>query len=274
MNKSLIVILSSALLISSAFAKDEVVATFKGGDVKESQIVEYITPILAEQNVQGKKFADFSPMDQENIVRMYVRTKVIEQEAKHQGIESSKAFQEKLNNIKTRLLSEELLSKQLENVVTDKMIDEEYNNMVTFLKGSNEIKVSHILVATEAEAKEIKAQLTKDPKKFAAIAKKSSKDESTKIKGGEIGYVTKGQLLPEFENAAMALKVGAISDPVQTQFGWHIIKVLDKRPVSIPSKEEARNSLTMKIKNEAAAKYIKELEDKYNVKVTLPAKTN
>ncbi len=272
MKKTLAILLSSALIFGTAFADDKVVATYKGGDVKESQVEEYIKPIFAAQNAPVKKFMELNAADQENIVKIFVRTRILEAEAKSQGIENSKEFQEKLKSFKERLLTEELLSKQLESVVSDKLLDEEYDNLVKSLKGTNEMKLSHILVPTEKEAQEIEADLKKDPKKFASLAKKHSKDEGTKAKGGELGYVGKGQLVPEFEKAAEALKAGEISAPVQTQFGWHIIKLQDKRPASIPSKKDATASLTQKIKNDAAGKYIISLEEKYNVKVNLPKK--
>ena len=98
-------------------------------------------------------------------------------------------------------------------------------------------RVSHILVATEAEAERIRAEVT--PENFAQLARENSTDTSTKDNGGDLGTLTKGQFVPEFDTAAFALKDGEISQPVKTQFGWHIITV-DTTPASTTSFSEAK----------------------------------
>ena len=153
------------------------------------------------------------------------------------------------------------------------MVDEEYNKLVASLKGKNEIKVSHILVATEKEAKNVKNRLNKG-EKFAKLAKELSKDEGSKANGGELGYIVPGQLVPEFEEKAMTMKVNDISGPVKTQFGWHIITVLDKRPAQIPTKEEAMASIKNKLSREAIEKHFAELASKADIKIMLPSSTS
>ena len=97
------------------------------------------------------------------------------------------------------------------------------------LAPAREIRARHILVATEAEARRIIAEL-KAGGDFAAIAKAKSADPGSAGKGGDLGYFTKGQMVPEFEAAAFALRPGEFTEqPVKTQFGWHIIKVEDRR---------------------------------------------
>lgn len=89
------------------------------------------------------------------------------------------------------------------------------------------VKASHILVPTEGEAKIIKTMLD-DGDDFAVLARRYSECPS-KAAGGDLGYFKRGQMVKEFENAAFSLPVGQVSEPVQTQFGWHIIKVTDRR---------------------------------------------
>ena len=97
-------------------------------------------------------------------------------------------------------------------------------------------EASHILVATKAEADQIRAQVT--PENFAELARENSTDEGSAQQGGSLGQIQKGQLVPEFEKVAFALKDGEISQPVKTQFGWHIIMV-DLTPASTTSFAEA-----------------------------------
>ena len=89
------------------------------------------------------------------------------------------------------------------------------------------VKASHILVPTEAEAKAVKAMLD-DGSDFAILARKYSQCPSKAV-GGDLGYFRRGQMVKEFETAAFTLPVGVVSEPVQTQFGWHLIKVTDRR---------------------------------------------
>lgn len=272
MKKLAIIFLSASILSSAAFAIDDnVVATYKGGDVKESQVMQQFKPALdmAPAN-KDKKFSELDGNLQEALVKGYINFKLLEQEAKNQGIENLPEFQEKLNKAKAQLVQQELLERFVKNTVTDKMIDAEYDNLVARLKGKKEIKVSHILVANEAEAKTIKVELNKNPKKFEAIAKKSSQDTGSKASGGEIGYVIEGQLVPEFEQKAFSMKVNEISDPVKTQFGWHIIKVSDTRDVKVPAKDEAKAGLNDKLSTEAIQKYFADLAAKADIKLNLP----
>ncbi|MDN3030020.1 MAG: peptidylprolyl isomerase [Candidatus Tisiphia sp.] len=271
MKRISIAFLSASLLASSAFAnEDKVVATYKGGEVKESQIMQQFQSSLDNQpSAKGKKFSDLNANIQEMLVRGYIDTKLLEQEAKNSNIESSKEFQAKLNIVKNQMIQQELMERYVKSHVDEKMINAEYDKLVASLKGKEEVKVSHILLATEKEAVNIKNRLNKG-EKFAKLAKDLSKDEGSKENGGEIGYITSGQLVPEFENKALSMKVNEISSPVKTQFGWHIIMVLDKRPAQIPSKEEATANITNRLSRDAILKYVADLESKADVKIMLP----
>ncbi|MFU7500964.1 MAG: peptidylprolyl isomerase [Candidatus Tisiphia sp.] len=271
MKRTTIIFLAASLLASSAFAdEDKIVATYKGGEVKESQVMQQFQPSLDTQpSAKGKKFTDFDANIQEMLVKGYIDAKLLEQEAKNSNIESSKEFQSKLNIVKNQLVQQELMERYVKSHVDEKMINAEYDKLVASLKGKEEVKVSHILVATEKEAINVQNRLKKG-EKFAKLAKDFSKDEGSKANGGEIGYITSGQLVPEFEDKALSMKVNEVSSPVKTQFGWHIITVLDKRPAQIPSKEEATASITNQLSRDAILKYVADLESKADIKIMLP----
>ncbi|WP_341755945.1 peptidylprolyl isomerase [Candidatus Tisiphia endosymbiont of Ptychoptera albimana] len=271
MKRTTIIFLAASLLASSAFAdEDKIVATYKGGEVKESQVMQQFQPSLDTQpSAKGKKFTDFDANIQEMLVKGYIDAKLLEQEAKNSNIESSKEFQSKLNIVKNQLVQQELMERYVKSHVDEKMINAEYDKLVASLKGKEEVKVSHILVANEKDAINVQNRLKKG-EKFAKLAKDFSKDEGSKANGGEIGYITSGQLVPEFEDKALSMKVNEISSPVKTQFGWHIITVLDKRPAQIPSKEEAIASITNQLSRDAILKYVADLESKADIKIMLP----
>lgn len=270
MKKLAILLLSTTLTVSHAFAdSDPVVATYKGGDVKVSQVMEQFKPAFdAQPNMKGKQFADLDKNLQETLVRGYINAQLLDKEVQNQKITASKEFQEKIANVTKQLAQQELIEKYLKNAVTDSAISDEYTKLAKNLEGQEEVKASHILLETEAQAKEVKQKLDKGAK-FADIAKKSSKDEGTKTSGGSLGYFTKGQLVPEFEAKAFSMKPGQVSDPVKTQFGWHIIKVENKRPIKVPSKDEAKQNITNKLNREAVEKYLNELGAKADIKLMI-----
>ncbi|WP_253307856.1 MULTISPECIES: peptidylprolyl isomerase [unclassified Rickettsia] len=275
MKKLSVIFLSISMLSSVAFADDKVIATYKGGEVRESQIMKELAPQLSMQpELKDKTFADFAPEQQEQLIKIFVNNILLKQEAEKSGIESSKEFQEKLDNAKNQLAQQELLSNYVKSHITDKMIDEEYNKYAASLKGKEEIKVAHILVKTQKEANEIKTKLSKG-QNFAKLAQTYSTDTSTKANGGDIGYIIlnqQGQLVPEFEKKAFALKVNEVSAPIKTDFGWHVITVLEKRPVRVPTIEEAKTMINNKLAGDVLKQYIAELESKADVKIMLPKK--
>ena len=113
-----------------------------------------------------------------------------------------------------------------------------YEEAVKQITGEQEVHARHILVETEDEAKAVKAELDKGAD-FAELAKKKSKDPGS-ADGGDLGYFTKEQMVPEFSAVAFTLEQGKISDPVKSQFGWHIIKVEEKRNRKAPDFEQVK----------------------------------
>lgn len=262
------------MLSGIAFAgKDKVVATYKGGEVKESQIMKEFKPQLNLQSGETiKNFDDFPPQDQEKLIKIYVNNLLLKEEVARSSITSSKEFQEKLENAKNQLAQQELLANYIKSNITDKMFDEEYDKYVDNLKGKEQIKVAHILVKSQKEANDIKTKLSKG-ENFAKLAEKLSIDKASASNGGVVGYILlnqPGQLVPEFEKKAFALKVNEVSTPVKTDFGWHIVKVLEKRPVPIPTKEEAKVTIDNILATGVLKKYISDLEAKADLKIMLP----
>ena len=264
------VFLSATLLSSPAFAADtKVVATYTGGDVTVEQVMEQFKPVLAMQpENKDKSFSELDKNVQELLVKGYINAKLLEKEADKLKIRDSQEFKNKIKGIETQMIQQEILERQIKDKITDKMVDDEYKALTTTLKGQEEVKTSHILVDTEEKAKEIKKKLNKGSN-FADLVKEFSKDEGSKANGGEIGYVLKGQLVPEYEEKAFALKKNEVSDPVKTQFGWHIIKMLDKRAVQIPTKEQADQSIRNKLSKDIVEKYFTELTEKAKIELKL-----
>ena len=153
-----------------------------------------------------------------------------------------------------------------EHPVTDEEIKQYYeDNKDQFAKRD----ASHILVDNEKTAKEIKEKLDKG-EDFAALAKEYSKDTANADNGGNLGEFSKGQMVKEFEDAAFALKEGEISEPIKTQFGYHIIKI---NKVS-DSEDDNKDAISKAINEKKYADYIKELNEKANVVTDATVKEN
>lgn len=147
--------------------------------------------------------------------------------------------------------------------VTDDAIQAAYDAQFADFQGEDEFNASHILVATEDEAKEIKAQLD-DGADFAELAKEKSTGPSGP-NGGALGWFGKGQMVPEFEQVVIGLEKGQVSDPVQTQFGWHVVILNDKRKSEAPEFAAVRDELAQSVRQEAIQAKINELTQAGNV---------
>ena len=135
------------------------------------------------------------------------------------------------------------------------------------MKPEQEIHARHILVDTEDEAKEIQERLKKG-EDFATVAKEKSKDPNAE--GGDLGFFARGQMLKPFEDAAFALEVGKISDPVQTQFGWHIIKVEEKRDRPLPTFDQVKEAIIAQLMQQKAQEAVTGLHDAAKIEVVDP----
>lgn len=150
-----------------------------------------------------------------------------------------------------------VLGRVAEAAVTEEALRELYDSQYADFTPETEYNAAHILVETEKEAQEIRAAIA-DGADFAEQARARSTDGSASS-GGDLGWFGTGMMVPEFEKAVAALEVGEVSDPVQTQFGWHVIRLNDTRETTAPSFEEARPELAATLQRQAAEALIEEV---------------
>src|SRR4029079_18916415 len=164
--------------------------------------------------------------------------KIVSKEAEDKKIADREDFKTHLAFARNRLLMDNLLAADGTPAPTDENMKKVYEDAAKQISGEQEVHARHILVETEDQAKKIEAELKKGAD-FAELAKKESKDPAASD-GGDLGFFTKDQMVPEFSTAAFALEPGKISDPVKTQFGWHIIKVEEKRNKQPPEFDKVK----------------------------------
>lgn len=162
-----------------------------------------------------------------------ISKEILNIEAKKEKVRLSKEQKKKLEDFKKELLINALLDKHLGNIkVTDKEAAKYYREHKKEFTTPAQVKASHILVKTKEEAEDLIKRLKKGAD-FAKLAQQYSLDHVSAKKGGDLGYFSKDQMVKPFADAAFSLKVGQISEPVKTRFGYHIIKVTDKKPASL-----------------------------------------
>jgi peptidyl-prolyl cis-trans isomerase C len=219
-----------------AQAPDPVIARVNGVDVHESDLA------VAEDEI-GSNMPAMAPAQKRDYLITYLADVImLAQAADQQKLADKPDVQRQIAFARNKVLMEAVLQKAGESAVTDDALHKLYDEAVKQMPAEQEVRARHILVATEDEAKEIEAELKKGAD-FAALAKEKSKDPSAATNGGDLGYFSKDQMVPEFAEAAFKLDKGQISDPVQTKFGWHVIQVEDKRTKPTPTFEEVKPQL-------------------------------
>jgi peptidyl-prolyl cis-trans isomerase C len=206
--------------------------------------------LFAQEDIGSRLPIESAKKKNDYLLRYLIDLKLVAEAAKKSGIENSQIFTKRLAYVRDKILFSEYLTQHSQPAPTEAEIRAFYDESLKTLKPETEVSARHILVETEDEAKKVRERLTKGKEDFAKVAAEVSKDTVSAADGGNVGYFTgncaPGEpcMVPEFSKAAFELKVGDISQPVKTQFGWHIIKLDDKRTRPAPSFAEMKDLLT------------------------------
>jgi peptidyl-prolyl cis-trans isomerase C len=218
------------LLPLSAAADDPVVARVNGEAIKQSDL-DFASSEL------GQQLSNYSPQDRKKLLVGYViQIELMAGAGAKEGLDKKDNFGDRVKYHTRRALANAYFDASIRDAVSEEAAREFYQENY---KPQQQVHARHILVATEEEAKEVAERLEKG-EDFAALAKEKSKDKG---EGGDLGFIARGQTVKPFEDAAFGLDVGQISEPVQSQFGWHIIKVEEKRDQPPPSFEQVKEAI-------------------------------
>lgn len=253
-------------------------------EIIDEVIEQKLVIMEAEENVtvsQKEKDALFNNYISQIIQRNNMTEEQLTNELKNQGHESLEAFKGTfLENNKNYLLVNKLQEQKLEDVtIEDKKVKEHFEENKNQYKQEEQVKASHILINTEersdeeakAKAQEIIDKLNEGAK-FADLAKEYS-DGPTGENGGSLGYVAKGKMVPEFEEAAFAMEEDEISEPVKTQYGYHVIKVEGRKEEKASSYDEAKDQISETLRQQEMEKvwveFVKELKENAEIDIKL-----
>jgi peptidyl-prolyl cis-trans isomerase C len=245
-----------ALLASfPVYAQDAnpVLAKVNGAEIRQSDVAiaeEELGPSLAQMDPATKK---------DNVLSFLIDMKIVAKAAEDKKVADREDFKTRLAFARNRLLMDNLLASEGKAATTDENMKKVYEDAAKQITGEAEVHARHILVETEAEAKAVQDELKKGAD-FAELAKKKSKDPGA-ADGGDLGFFTKDQMVPEFSAVAFALEPGKISDPVKSQFGWHIIKVEEKRNRKAPDFEQVKPQIETYVVRKAQADYVTKLRE-------------
>ncbi|MCO5082410.1 MAG: peptidylprolyl isomerase [Rhizobiaceae bacterium] len=253
--------LSLAMLGGLQAQEDKVVATVNGQQITEQDLKAAVTdldPQLARLPAEQQRAAALSAL---------IELRLMAGEAGARGLDKNPEFQRRLAMLNQRALHAEVIDQEVAKKITDEEVRARYDQEIAATPAENEVKARHILVKTKEEAEAIIKELDGGGD-FEKIANEKTEDPSGKTSGGDLGYFGAGQMVPEFEKAAFALEPGSYTrEPVQSQFGWHVIKVEDKRAKQPPAFDEVKDQFRNVVLREKYYALVKQLRDAATVDI-------
>lgn len=251
------------LVATPVFAADDYTVLNVGGDeIKKSEVMAVWQGLFPPG--QAPEFDTFDENLKKNVLRGIVSEHLLYSEAKKKGIDKSEEVQKQLEMVKRKLVVKAFLDGESANLITEGDIKKAYDELVRELRDKREVRARHILVEDEEKAKALYKEI-ENGGDFEVLAKENSKDPGSAKQGGDLGYFTEERMVPEFAKAAFALDEGEVSEPVKSDFGWHIIKQLDKRRVKIPTYNDVKEQLRLKLQEEKLNEVVERLVKKTDV---------
>ncbi|MGW9231471.1 peptidylprolyl isomerase [Pseudorhizobium sp. NPDC055634] len=244
-----------------AFAQEDAVVAKVGDlEIRQSELdlaIANLDPQLQQLPEEQKRVAALSGA---------IDVKLLAQGAAEEGIGDTEEFKKRMDYIRDRELHNSFFRKHVVDAVTDDEVKARYEKEIAALPKQEEVHARHILVKTEDEAKEIITELDAG-KDFAELAKAKSED-SNKDDGGDLGWFSKGRMVPEFEEAAFGLEKGAYTKtPVKSQFGFHVIKLEDRRDVQPPALEQVEPQVRQLVMRDKYLALIEKAKDEQPVEI-------
>jgi peptidyl-prolyl cis-trans isomerase C len=235
----------------AAAGADTIIARVNGIDIKQSDLA------LAEEDVGAEMQGSPPDAKREQLIAYLADVIMVTQEAEKKKITENPDFKRRLAFLRNKLLMGFELQEEAKAAVSENAMQQTYQDAVKSMAGQEEVRARHILVESEDEAKTVLTEL-KGGADFATLAKEKSKDPGA-AQGGDLGYFSKEQMVPEFADVAFKMYAGQLSNPVKTQFGWHIIKVEDKRVRQAPEFDKVKDQIESYMMRKAQTEYVTKL---------------
>jgi peptidyl-prolyl cis-trans isomerase C len=240
---------------------DPVVARVNGKPILRSDVLAAHRALPAQ--VQQMPLDMIFPL----VVDQVISSRLLSDAGRSQNLQNDPDVKNQMARLEERVIERVYLTRVVEKAVTDEKLKAKYAEFVKTQPVGEEVKASHILLEKEDDAKRLTAELEKGGD-FARAAREKSIDPSGRENGGDLGFFQKEQMVPEFSAAAFDMKKGETSKaPVKSQFGWHIIRVTDRRQMPAPTFEAAREELSDELTREAVDAHVKTLRETAKVEL-------
>jgi len=241
-------IAATAVAPAQAPASDPVIAKVNGVEIRQSDLN------LAEEDIGRDMPANDEAGKRDYLVNYLTDLLLIAKAAEAKKIPDSAEFKQRLAFVRNKALMETVLGQESKAAVTEPALRKIYDDATKTMGGQQEVHARHILfrvndpndqAASKAAEDKVKNTIerVKKGEDFGALAKALTEDPSGKQDGGDLGYFTRDQMVPEFSEVAFGLEKGQVSGPVKTQFGWHVLKVEDKRTRTPPPFDQVRGEI-------------------------------
>lgn len=242
---------------------DYVVAKVDGEPIRLSEVEAHWATFF--QNATPPDLSSFDEKVRQSVVREVINKHLVYNDALRQGYLRNADIQRQLQELQRQLVIQTFVADKAKNIVTEDALKAAYDAKVAAAKDQDEVRARHILVASEPEALDILKLLDKG-EDFEKLAKEKSDDKATAVKGGDLGYFTRERMVPEFTNAAFDLRKGEVSKPIKTDFGWHIIKLEDRRKLQVGKFEDMKEQLKLDVVNAEISKLMAGLMDRASIR--------
>jgi peptidyl-prolyl cis-trans isomerase C len=218
-------------------AADAVLVRVDGIEIRQSDVEAEMRRLPEE--LRSVPVQTLQPL----LIDQLITQKALVAAARARGLDRDAEVQQRLRRAEEETLQQALLLREVQPLLTEEALRARFTREAASRPAAEEIRARHILVATEQEARAALAEVRRPGTDFAEVARSRSSGPGSR-EGGDLGFFKRGDMIPEFEQAAFALSPGEISpDPVRTQFGWHVIKLEERRAIAPPSFEESREQL-------------------------------
>ena len=258
-------LLGVAAMAQAGLGQDSrIVATINGKAITEGELR------LADAEIGGELGNIPEATKRRVLIEFMIETQLLADAADSGKLSQGADFEQRSRYWRRRALRDTYFENKIKGGVTDADAKTFYDGQVVQMKPEEEVKTRHILVETEDQAKELREKISHGAN-FAQIAKEHSKDPGSKDQGGELGYFGRGQMVPQFDEAAFKLQKGDLSEPVQTQFGWHLIQVDDRRMRKPPEFDEVKDRLVAAMVHRKAQEIVAGLRESAKIEYVDPA---
>ena len=225
-------------------AQDKIVARVDGVPITERDLA------LAAEDLGDRLAGSNDAQKREDLISYVVDLRLGTKAAADAKVAESPEFSRKLAYLRDKALLDEFLSQEAKKAVTPDAARKLYDDTIKDLKPEAEVRARHILVESEDDAKKASSRV-KGGEDFAKVATELSKDPGSGKEGGDLGFFTKERMVSEFAEAAFKLEPGQISEPVKSEFGWHVIKVEEKRTKPVPAFDDVKEQVETYLRRKA-----------------------